>query len=78
MWTDAAADPLRCAGSGAPGEPAAPLPDGYPGGRALCEICLRFVDLDAAGSLVEHDTTDATETEDETTHRREWLNVHGW
>ena len=78
MWTDAGADALRCAGSGEPGEPATPLPDGYPGGRALCPVCLRFVPLDDAGGLVEHDTTDGTETDAEARRRGEWFNTHGW
>ena len=78
MWTDAAADPLRCPGSGAAAAPAAPLPDGYPDGRALCEACLRFVPLDTADRLVEHDTTDADETALEVRQRREWLNRNGW
>lgn len=78
MWTDAAADPPRCPGSGEPGEPAARLPDGYPHGRAVCRRCQRFVALDEAGRLVEHDTTDALETDAEASRRREWFNLHGW
>ena len=78
MWTDAGADAPRCRGSGEPGEPAANLADGYPHGRALCPMCLRFVPLDDAGALVEHDTTDATETDAEARRRGEWFNGHGW
>ena len=79
MWTDAGADPARCAGSGIPATPATPpLSDGYPDGRALCEICLRFLPLDTAGHLVEHDTTDADEPAAEALRRQEWLNSHGW
>lgn len=78
MWTDAAADALRCPGSGEPGEPAATLADGYPNGRALCPVCLRFVALDDAGRLIEHDTTDETETDAEARRRGDWFNVHGW
>ncbi|WP_194398076.1 hypothetical protein [Microbacterium atlanticum] len=78
MWTDAAADPPRCSGSGAPGEPAALLADGYPGGRALCPVCLRFVELDGASRLVEHDSSDEAETRTETERRRAWINAHGW
>ncbi|WP_127818769.1 hypothetical protein [Microbacterium sp. CPCC 204701] len=78
MWTESGADALRCAGSGEPGEPAAPLADGYPHGRALCPVCLRFVPLDDAGALVEHDTTDAAETGAEARRRGEWFNAHGW
>ncbi len=77
MWTDAAADAARCPGSGTPGHPAEPLADGYPHGRALCPTCLRFIPL-TDGGLRDHDTSDRDETEDETAHRRDWLNTHGW
>lgn len=77
MWTDAAADPSRCPGSGRPGEPAAPLDDGWPQGRALCPVCHRFLPLEA-GLLAEHTTFDEGETDAEASHRREWLNTHGW
>lgn len=77
MWTDAAADPSRCPGSGRPGEPAAPLDDGWPQGRALCPVCHRFLPLEA-GLLAEHTTSDEGETDAEASHRREWLNTHGW
>lgn len=78
MWTDATADSARCPGSGEPGAPVAVLPNGFPHGRALCERCLRFVALDAAGNLAEHDTTDAAETDTELVDRRDWFNTHGW
>ena len=77
MWTDAAADPARCTGSGDPGEPAAVLADGWPHGRALCPVCHRFVPLED-GRLTSHETSDPHETDAETTRRREWLNTHGW
>lgn len=77
MWTDAAADPPRCSGSGAPGVPAAPAPGGYPHGRALCERCLRFVPLDPDDRLVEHDTTDPDETPAEAAQRQDWFNQAG-
>lgn len=77
MWTDAAADPPRCPGSRQPGEPAASLADGWPHGRALCPVCHRFVPLDD-GLLAPHDTSDEGETDAEASHRREWLNTHGW
>lgn len=77
MWTDAAADPPRCPGSGEPGEAAAPLPDGFPHGRALCRSCLRFVELDDGGDLVEHDTSDPDESDTEAERRREWFNSAG-
>lgn len=78
MWSDAGEDPARCSGSGASAAPAAPLADGYPGGRALCEICLRFVPLDDAGRVLEHDTSDPEEADADARRRREWFNVHGW
>jgi hypothetical protein len=78
LWSDVEADPPRCPGSGEAGEPAAALDDGFPDGRALCPHCLRFVPLDADGWLVEHDTADPDETEEERTRTREWFNAHGW
>jgi hypothetical protein len=78
MWTDAAADAPRCPGSGTPAAIAAPLDDGFPGDRALCAVCLRFVALDETGRLIEHDTADQDETAHEAAQRREWLNRHGW
>ncbi|WP_045296935.1 hypothetical protein [Microbacterium trichothecenolyticum] len=78
MWTDAGADPTQCPGSGEPGEPAATLADGFPGGRALCPVCLRFVPLDDAGRLIRHDTADEGETDAEARRRAEWFNTHGW
>lgn len=77
MWTDAAADLPRCPGSGAPASPAVRDGDGYPHGLALCGRCLRFVVL-GGGNLAEHDTDDPSESADEATRRREWLNAHGW
>lgn len=78
MWSDLSADPPRCPGSGVAGSPAASLPDGFPGGRALCRNCLRFVALDATGRLVEHDTADPGESGVEAGRRRDWFNTHGW
>ncbi len=78
MWTDAAADAARCPGSGIEGSAAAPLANGFPHGRALCPRCLRFVGLDADGRLIEHETTDADESDDELRQRQEWINLHGW
>jgi hypothetical protein len=77
LWTDAGADEPRCAGSGAVGEAAPMLPGGFPGGRALCQICLGFVPLDAAGRLHEHDTADA-HLDNEVEQRAEWFNSYGW
>lgn len=78
MWADVAADAPHCPGSGEPGEPAATLPNGYPDGRALCPVCLRFIPLDADGRLGEHDTSDPSEPDDEGRQRQKWFNVHGW
>lgn len=78
LWSDVQSDPPRCEGSGEPGEPAAPLPDGYPGGRALCPRCQRFVPLDGAGRLAPHDASDEGESDAEVSRRRAWLNAHGW
>ena len=77
MWADAAADAPRCPASGEQAEPAAPLADGYPDGRALCPACVRFVPLDETGRLQPHDTSE-DETDAEARRRREWFNVHGW
>ncbi|MGZ0710532.1 hypothetical protein ACWPKO_19560 (plasmid) [Coraliomargarita sp. W4R53] len=76
LWTDAAADEPRCAGSLSWGVPAAPLADGYPNGRALCSVCHRFVEL-SDGKLLEHDTSNPAESGADYTRRREWLNTHG-
>jgi hypothetical protein len=76
MWTDAAADPPRCPGSGTPASPARTAPDGYPHGRGLCERCLRFVEI-TDGCLGEHDTSDPDETAGEAARRREWFNSAG-
>jgi len=77
LWTDLGADPALCSGSGAPGEPAATLADGFPFGRALCPVCLRFIALDDAGRLIAHDTSDESEADAEP-RRHEWFNTHGW
>lgn len=78
MWTDAAADPPRCPGSGEQAHPAPPLPDGYPDGRALCPACLRFIARDDDGRLEPHETSDASETVAEAERRRDWFNAFGW
>lgn len=75
LWTDAGADAPRCAGSGAPGSPAALLPSGFPGGRGVCPECLQFIAL-AHGSFVEHDTWSAA-SERATDERAEWFNTRG-
>lgn len=77
MWSDAQADPPRCAGSGEPAEAAPSLPDGFPFGRGMCPVCTGFVAL-ADGRLERHDafrgTTDAAEGE----ARAQWFNTVGW
>lgn len=78
LWSDRQADPARCPGSGRPGERAAQLADGFPGGRALCPDCHRFVDLNPDGRLVEHDTDDPRASDLEVLRSREWFNTHGW
>ncbi|MFS0866188.1 hypothetical protein AB3M83_02485 [Microbacterium sp. 179-B 1A2 NHS] len=78
MWTDAGADAPHCPGSGEPGVPASLLPDGFPGGRALCPVCQRFISLADDGTLEPHETSDPTETDAEAERRREWFNTHGW
>lgn len=73
MWTDAGADPALCPGSGTPGSPAPLLPNGFPGGRALCSQCLGFVVIDSAGRLESHETWSGDGDD-----RSDWFNVHGW
>ncbi|WP_240482640.1 hypothetical protein [Microbacterium arborescens] len=77
MWSDAQADPARCAGSGEPAEAAPSLPDGFPFGRGMCPVCTGFVEL-TDGRLESHDafrgTTDAAEGE----ARAQWFNTVGW
>lgn len=77
MWADAGADALHCAGSGAPGTPAPRVAGGFPGGRALCPVCLEFVDLDRDGRMVPHDTSSAA-SDLESAARAEWFNTFGW
>jgi hypothetical protein len=77
MWTDAGADALRCPGSGSPASAAPALPDGFPGGRALCPECLGFVERDDAGRLVEHDTWSPASDRDGA-QRAAWFNAHGF
>lgn len=76
MWMDAAADPPRCPGSGTVAHAAPRAADGYPHGRGLCPVCLRFLLLED-GRLTEHETSDPDETEEEAARRREWFNTSG-
>ena len=41
-------------------------------------VRLRFVELDSAGRLAEHDTAPAEESDVDIERRREWQNQHGW
>jgi hypothetical protein len=77
MWSERDADPPHCPGSGRPAEPAAALPDGWPDGRALCDVCWGFEDV-RAGMLAEHDSWRGDATRAEADRRREWFNAHGW
>ncbi|MEV8368832.1 hypothetical protein [Microbacterium sp. NPDC064584] len=77
MWADAGADDPRCTGSGAPGAPAELLSNGFPAGRALCPVCLRFIPLVGGRFLDEHDTAGAASAQ-ESLDRADWFNTHGW
>lgn len=82
MWSDREADPPACPGSGTAAAPAPALPDGFPGGRALCPVCLDFVTLTGAvtdaGALVAHETFRGASDPDEAQHRADWFNTFGW
>ena len=78
MWSDLQADPPRCEGSGSPAAPGRSLPDGFPGGRALCPACWGFFPVTAAGSLAEHDAFRGAGSGEEASHRAEWFNAFGW
>ncbi len=78
LWSDVQADPPACSGEGSPAEPAPILRDGYPDGRALCPVCWAFVDRDARGMLVAHDTWRGDATRADADRRREWFNTFGW
>lgn len=77
MWSERDADAPRCPGSGAPAAPAATLDDGFPGGRALCDVCFAFVPIES-GLRAEHDSWRGDATREEADRRREWFNAHGW
>jgi hypothetical protein len=77
MWSERDADPPRCPGSGLPARPAPVLDDGFPDGRALCDVCFAFVELDR-GLRAEHDSWRGDATRAEGDRRREWFNTHGW
>lgn len=77
LWSDREADPPRCPGSGLPARPAPTLDDGFPGGRALCDVCFGFVAL-TDGVRAEHDSWRGDPSREEADRRRQWLNLHGW
>jgi hypothetical protein len=77
LWGERDADPPGCPGSGEPGESAALLDDGFPGGLALCPVCFGFVAL-ADGRLAAHDTWRGDDSVAEADRRRDWFNTHGW
>lgn len=77
LWSEIDADQPRCPGSGRDATPAPTLADGYPDGRALCEVCFAFVQLGDA-TLAEHDSWRGDDTRQEADQRREWMNSHGW
>ncbi|MDQ1124731.1 hypothetical protein [Microbacterium trichothecenolyticum] len=77
LWSDLQADPPQCPGVGAPAQPAATLPDGYPGGRALCPVCWAFV-IPVDGALAPHDTWRGDDSRAEADRRRDWFNAFGW
>ncbi|MFH8250422.1 hypothetical protein ACH3VR_08675 [Microbacterium sp. B2969] len=78
MWSDLQADPPECPGSGSRAEAAAGLPDGFPHGRAVCPVCLDFVELSPGGELEQHDTFRGAAEREEAAHRAEWFNTFGW
>lgn len=78
LWSDRDEDPPGCPASGTPGRPAPTLPDGFPGGRALCPACSAFVRITDAGALWRHDAFRAPRTPAEGAARAEWFNTFGW
>lgn len=77
LWSDLQADPPACPGGGAPAEPAATLPDGFPHGRAVCPVCWAFVTL-ADATLAPHDSWRGDASRADADHRRDWFNAFGW
>lgn len=77
LWSELQADPPECAAAGEAAEPAQTLPDGYPGGRALCPLCWAFV-TPTDGVLAPHDSWRGDDTREEADRRREWFNSFGW
>ncbi|MBZ4485868.1 hypothetical protein LQ938_10200 [Microbacterium sp. cx-55] len=77
MWSDRQADAAACPGSGAPAEPAHPLPNGFPHGRALCPECWGFAAV-ADGVLTLHDAFRGAEDDTAAADRAAWFNVSGW
>ncbi|WP_322411881.1 hypothetical protein [Microbacterium invictum] len=56
---------------------AAPLPDGFPHGRAVCPVCWDFVDLEN-DALTDHDAFTGPSDEQDAAARAAWFNTHGW
>lgn len=77
LWSDLQADLPACPGGGAPAEPAATLPDGFPHGRAVCPACWAFVTL-ADATLAPHDSWRGDASRADADHRRDWFNAFGW
>ncbi|MFN3949471.1 hypothetical protein [Microbacterium sp.] len=77
LWSDLQADPPACPGGGAPAEPAATLPDGFPHRRAVCPVCWAFVTL-ADATLAPHDSWRGDASRADADHRRDWFNAFGW
>lgn len=78
MWSERDADPPACPGAGRVASPAPTLPDGFPGGRALCEVCGRFVRVRRDGTVPAHRSWRGDRTREEDARRREWFNAFGW
>jgi hypothetical protein len=78
LWSDLDADPPACPGAGEAAEPAPTLDDGFPGGRALCPVCGRFVRLRGDGTVPRHRSWRGDASAAETARRREWFNTFGW
>lgn len=78
MWSDRNADPPECPAAGKSAAAAPTLDDGFPGGRALCRTCGRFVRLRQDGTLPTHRVWRGARTIAEEQQRRTWFNTFGW
>ncbi|AZC15270.1 hypothetical protein [Microbacterium sp. ABRD28] len=77
MWSDAAADPPWCGGSGTRTSAAPSLPGGFPHGRAVCPVCWGFVALED-GVLEDHDAFAGPVDDRDAADRAAWFNTYGW